>query len=83
VPGAQQSPNTAKALPCVAHGEEHTRNPPMVNITFTHGQIISTRQKKVTDGGKRQGLPCVTMQAHAKVSMSAVCQGWAHDKSPS
>jgi hypothetical protein len=46
VPGhtAKPKPHTAKALSCVAHGEEHTANPPTVNLTFTHGQIVGTRR---------------------------------------
>jgi hypothetical protein len=35
---------TAKALPCVAHGEEHTANSPTVNFNFAHGEIAGTRR---------------------------------------
>ena len=36
--------HTAKALPCVAYGEEHTINSSTVNLTFTHGQIMGTQR---------------------------------------
>ena len=36
--------HTAKALPCVAHGKEHTANSFTVNPIFTHGQIMGTRR---------------------------------------
>jgi hypothetical protein len=39
---AKPKSHTTKALPCVAHGEEYTTNPPTVNLTFTHGQIVGT-----------------------------------------
>jgi len=41
---AKPKSHTMKALPCVAHDEEHTTKPPTVKLTFTYDQIVGTRQ---------------------------------------